>query len=74
MLERLPFEQLHGDEVLAIRFVDFTNGANVRVIERGGSEGFALKSLPRNGIVLHFSRKKLQRDMAAECDPWFPPI
>src|SRR5882724_12043346 len=63
MLERLSLQQPHGDEVLAVCFVDLMNRADVGMIERGRSKCFALKSLPRSGIVLHIRGKKFQRDM-----------
>jgi serine/threonine protein kinase len=34
VLERLSLQQLHSDEVLAVRFVDFVDRAYIRVIER----------------------------------------
>src|SRR5882762_2232918 len=63
VLQRLSLQQLHGDEVLAVRFVNFMDRADVGMIERGRSKCFALKSLPRSGIVLHIRGKKFQRDM-----------
>ena len=44
MLERAPFEALHGDEPLAIALVDFVDGANVRMIQRRRRLRLALKS------------------------------
>ena len=66
MLERLPFQQLHGDEVLTARFVDLVNRANVRVIQRGCSKRFRLKSFTCSRIILHFYRQELQRDMPVQ--------
>lgn len=54
--ERLTLQQFHGDEVLAVGFVDFENGADIRMIQRGGGKGFALKTLARRGIILQFGR------------------
>ena len=68
MLERLSLQQLHGDEVLTVRFVDLINRADVRMIERGGSEGFPLKSFTGGRIVLHLSGQELQRDMAMQLE------
>ena len=68
MLQRLSFQQFHGDEVLAVRFVDLVNGADVRVIERGGGKGFPLESFSGRGIILHFRGQKFQRDMAAQLE------
>jgi hypothetical protein len=38
MLECLSLRQFHGDEVLAVRIVDFINRADIRMVERGRSE------------------------------------
>ena len=34
--KRFTFQILHGDERTAILFTDVVNGANIRVIQRGG--------------------------------------
>ena len=68
MLQRLSLQQFHGDEMFAVGFVDFVNRADVRMVERGGGEGFALKALAGRGIVLHVGRKKFQRDVAAQLE------
>src|ERR1700676_4007699 len=68
MLERSPLQQLHGNEVLAVCFVNLVNPADVRMIECRGSEGFPLKSLPRSRIIFHLGRKKLQRHMAMQLE------
>src|SRR5579862_9863457 len=44
------------------------NRADVRMIERGGSEGFPLKSFTGSGIVLHLGRQELQRDMPVQLE------
>jgi hypothetical protein len=36
VLERLPFEELHGDKPSRVALIDFVNGADIRVIERRG--------------------------------------
>jgi hypothetical protein len=41
----LPLQQFHGNECLAIGFIDLIDGADVRVIKRRGSLGFALKAI-----------------------------
>src|SRR3954452_22379032 len=46
--QRLSLEQLHDGEVPARGFAEIVNGEDVRVGERGDSEGFALE--PRAGI------------------------
>jgi hypothetical protein len=45
MPECLALQQLHGDERLVLMFADFVDRADVRVVERRGSLGFALKTL-----------------------------
>ena len=68
MLQRLPLQQFHGDEMLAVGFVDFVNRADVRMVERGGGEGFALEAFAGGGIVFHLGRQKFQRDVAAQLE------
>ena len=54
VLERLPFEQLHGDEwdrlAAVVHDIDFIDGADVGVIQRRGCAGFALKSFECRAI------------------------
>ena len=45
VLERPALEQLHGDKRSALEFPNIVNGANVWMIERGGSARFAAESL-----------------------------
>ena len=40
-------QKLHGDKGLVTIFADFVNGADVRVIERGGGTGLAAKAFQR---------------------------
>jgi hypothetical protein len=41
----------HGDEVLAIGFVDFVDRADVGMIERGGGKSLSLEAFARGGVV-----------------------
>ena len=54
MLQRLAFEQLHGDErnclAAVVHDVDFIDGADVGVIQRRGCPRFPLKSFERRAI------------------------
>ena len=68
MLERLPLQQLHSDEVLAVRLINLVDRADVRMIERRGSEGFPLKSFAGGRIVLHLRGQELQRDMPVQLE------
>ena len=68
MLERFPFQQLHGDEVLTVRFVDPVNRADVRMIERGRRKGFPLESFAGSRIILQFLRQELQSDMPMQLE------
>ena len=68
MLQRLPFEQLHGDEVPSIELVDLMDGADVRVVQGRGGPRFPLKALNRLAIARVFCRQKLQGDVAPEFD------
>jgi hypothetical protein len=56
--KRLPLQQLYGDEVLAIGFVNFINCAGVGMIESRRGESFALKWFACGGIVFQFGWKK----------------
>ncbi len=66
MLQRHPIQELHGDEPLAIAFIDLMNGANVRVIQRRGSLRLALEASERLRILGHRIRKEFQRDEAMQ--------
>ena len=50
------FDVLHGDEVVAFRFVEIEDGADVWMIERGGQPRFAFKA-----FEVCFSRGQLRR-------------
>ena len=52
VLERLPLEPLHDEERLAVLLADIVDGADVRVIQRGGGARLATESLERIGIPL----------------------
>ena len=68
VLQRLPFKQLHGDEMLTVCFIDLVDREDVRMIEGGCSKGFPLESFASSEIVLQFLRQELQRDMAVELE------
>jgi len=47
--------------LLAVLLANIVDGANVWMIERGGSFGFAAEALERGGTLRSFRRKKLER-------------
>ena len=65
MLQRLPLQQLHGDEVMPRNFVDRVNRADVGMVERRSCARLALKALQPLPILGQFFRQELQGDMAA---------
>ena len=66
--QRLAFQQFHGDEGLPGGFVDFVDRANVRMIERGGSLGFALKTAEGLRVLGKVLGQKFQSDGASELE------
>ena len=51
LAQRLTFQQLHGEEGLALMLAEFVNRADVGMIQRRGSARFALKPLQSARIV-----------------------
>src|SRR5712692_7033515 len=45
VLERLPLEQLHDDEVVSLVLADLVDGADVGMVQGRGGSGFALETL-----------------------------
>jgi hypothetical protein len=43
-LERLAFQQLHGNEISAVLFSDVVDGADIRMVQGGSSLCFPLKA------------------------------
>jgi hypothetical protein len=64
LIEAMPFEKFHRDERFAIDFVDFVDGADVRVIQGGGSASLPRKAFQICGIGFDRFGKKLQSDAA----------
>src|SRR5262245_12817235 len=64
--ERLAFQQLDGDEVIAFMLLDRIDGADVRMIERRGGARLTLESLERLRIAREFLRKKLDGHATSE--------
>ena len=44
MFQRQPVQKLHSDESIAMLVVNFIDGADVRMVQRGSSLGLALKT------------------------------
>src|SRR5207249_4071358 len=68
VLERLAFQQLHGDEVASAVFSNLVDRADIWVVQSGGGASFALKTVERERIFFRLRRKELERDMAAQVD------
>jgi hypothetical protein len=68
VLERQPIQKLHGDERFAVLVVNFVDRANVGMVQRGGSLGFALKAAECLRVFGYIVGQKLQSDKAVELD------
>ena len=66
--QSLAFEQLHRYEGSSINLVDFIDGADVRVVQRGRSFGFSLKTTESLPSVGEFLRQELQGGVATELE------
>ena len=61
-----PFQQLHGDEGNVLEGIDLVDGADVRMVQRGGGACLALKALNRLGIASKTFRKEFQGHESAQ--------
>jgi hypothetical protein len=66
--ERLPLQQFHGDEASPIGLVDFVDGADVRVVQRGRSLGLPLEATEGLRIMGEFVGQELQCDVATQLE------
>ncbi len=66
LAQRLPLEQLHGDEVPAFVLVDVVDGADVRVVERGRGARLAAEAFDRQRVAHELWRQQLEGHVAAE--------
>ena len=62
MFERLAVHELHGDKLLTALLSDVVNGADVRMVERGGGLRFALETLKGLEVARHPFRQELEGD------------
>ena len=68
MLERVPFQKLHGDEVAFGIAADFVNSADIGVVQGGGGASFAAEAFKRVGVTHEIVGKKFEGDEAAEIE------
>src|SRR5271157_3495548 len=66
MLQRQPFQKLHGDKGLPVLLANVINRADVRMVQRRRGLGFALKARQRLRIAGHFLGQELERDKAMQ--------
>lgn len=64
LIERLAFDELHGQKMDAIAFFDGKNGDDVRVIQRSDDARFALETSQAVGIVRHFGGQDFESYVA----------
>ena len=66
MLQGFAIEAFHCDVGVTVGFADIVNRADVGMIERGGSAGFAAEAFERLRVFSEIVGKKFQGDVAAE--------
>ncbi len=65
-VERLAFDEFHGEEVDAFGFFDREDGDDVRMIERGDGTGFALEASEAIGVGRGVGRENFEGDVPLE--------
>ena len=65
-LERLPFEQFHGDEGPARVLTDVVDGADVRMIQRRSRSRLAQEAVQSYAVLREFFGKEFEGDGAAQ--------
>jgi hypothetical protein len=68
MFQSGAVEELHYDECLAILFVNFMNGADIGMIQSGGSLGLSLKTREGLRIAGNFIGQELQSNETAKLE------
>jgi hypothetical protein len=66
LLEVLALDQLEGEEGLPVRFLEPIDGGDVRVVEGREEVGFAPEAPQALGVLHHFGRQHLDRDLATQ--------
>ncbi len=66
MLQRRPFQKLHGDEGLGLVTADLVNGADVGMVQGRGGPSLTAKTLERLRVLGEVIGQELQRDIAPE--------
>src|ERR1700733_3288616 len=66
MLQSYAIEEFHGDEGAALVFANIVNGADVGMVESGGSLRLSLKSGEGLGIARYLLRKELQGNKTSQ--------
>src|SRR5882672_3132712 len=62
----LAFDELHGDEVQALRLVHIEDGADVRMVQSGSEPGLALESFQVGFFDSEFGRQDFENNRAPE--------
>src|SRR4051812_38385314 len=65
VLQSLPLQQLHCDEVTSLILGNFVNGADIGMIECRSSARFTLETVECAGIVFRFGWQELERNPAS---------
>ena len=66
LVQTLAFQQLHGDEMLAVAFLDSVNRADVGMVECRGGARLLLEALQRVGVLLEILGQELKGHVAGE--------
>jgi hypothetical protein len=66
MLQCQPIQKFHGDERFAVLVVDFVDGADVGMIQRGRSFGLAFEAIQGLWVLRYVVRQELERNKSSE--------
>jgi hypothetical protein len=66
VFQRQSIQELHGNESLPVLVINFVDGADVRMIQRGGGLGFSLKAGECLRVFSYTIRKELEGDESPE--------